>query len=284
MELQHIFLFVAVASALLNLLQTVRAGAPGPRNRALIVLIGAAIAWSAIRPIAGYVAGILWCALLLVPALLEQRRRGGGPTPHRSLNVWIDLSPVVLGLIILNTFVFLIEIFAGGPQNSLTLYRLGELDTISVIYAHQNWRIVTALFLHYGFLHLLFNMFALVVLGPPLEREIGSLTFAICYLLSGIGSSVLMILLVKTRLLQPLQLVGASGCIMGIVGAWAGFLLPHRHMPLAAQRLRNVVLIIVLQIAFDVVTPDVSMTAHLGGLVTGFVLGLALPRSASRGT
>jgi Uncharacterized membrane protein (homolog of Drosophila rhomboid) len=279
MEIQHIFLFVAVASALLNLLQTIRARAAGPRNRAFIVLLGSAIAWVFVRPIAGYIAAVLWCALLLLPATLAHRRRPDTEPYHRWHRVSIDPSPVVLTLVVLNIVIFLIEIFAGGPQNSLTLYRLGELDTISVLYAHQNWRIITALFLHYGFLHLLFNMFALVVLGPPLERQIGSTAFAVCYLLSGIGSSVLMILLVRMRLLPPLQLVGASGCIMGIVGTWAGFLLPNRHTPLAGHRLRNVVLIIALQIAFDLVTPDVSMTAHLGGLFTGFLLGLALPRS-----
>jgi rhomboid protease GluP len=131
--------------------------------------------------------------------------------------------------------------------------------------------------------HLAFNMFALLVLGPPLERQIGAIAFAVCYLLSGLGSSISVVLLAKLRFLPPLELVGASGCVMGIVGAWGGFLLRNRDAPHAVQRLRNVIVIVLMQIAFDFMTPNVSMSAHLGGLVTGFLLGLALGRQPVRG-
>jgi len=73
---------------------------------------------------------------------------------------------------------------------------------------------------------------------------------------------------------------------MGIVGAWAGFLLRHRHAPQAKQRLANILLIVVIQTAFDLSTPQVSMAAHLCGLIAGFLLGLALaprPLSVTRG-
>jgi rhomboid protease GluP len=63
---------------------------------------------------------------------------------------------------------------------------------------------------------------------------------------------------------------------MGIVGAWAGFLLLHRDAPRARQRLSNVIMIVVIQIAFDLSTPQVSMAAHLCGLITGFLVGLAI--------
>ncbi|MEY2492178.1 MAG: hypothetical protein QOH24_1129 [Verrucomicrobiota bacterium] len=284
MELQHIFLFTAVASSLLIVLQSFRSNASAPRAAALIVLLISAIAWLIVRPIAGYIAGIIWCGLLLLPAILRHRARAAADPFYRRRRSGIAISPVVLGLIIINCAVFLLEIFSGGPENPLTLYRLGELDTTSVLYAGQNWRLLSALFLHYGMLHLIFNMFALLVLGPPLERQIGGLAFAICYLLSGIGSGIIIVLLAKLRLLPPLQLVGASGCVMGVVGTWAGFLLRNQHAPLAGERLRNIVVIILLQIAFDIVTPDVSMSAHLGGLVIGFLIGLAIPAPVVRGT
>src|SRR5438105_3997 len=79
------------------------------------------------------------------------------------------------------------------------------------------------------------------------------------------------------------DLTGGSGVVMGIVGAWAGFLLRNRNAPLAVQRLQNVIVIVLMQIAFDFMTPNVSMSAHLGGLATGFLLGLALPRKPVRG-
>jgi rhomboid protease GluP len=72
------------------------------------------------------------------------------------------------------------------------------------------------------------------------------------------------------------QLVGASGSVMGVVGAWAGLLLRNRHLPTASHRLRSILIIVVMQTAFDLWTPQVSMTAHLSGLVTGLVMGFLL--------
>jgi rhomboid protease GluP len=134
-------------------------------------------------------------------------------------------------------------------------------------------------------LHLVFNLFALYVLGPPLEKIIGGLRFAVCYLVSGIGSTGGVVALTLLKIVQPAELVGSSGSVMGIVGAWAGFLLRHRHVWQARQRLLNILMIIVIQIAFDISTPQVSTSAHLCGLVTGFLLGLVLaPRRMALAT
>jgi rhomboid protease GluP len=107
-----------------------------------------------------------------------------------------------------------------------------------------------------------------------LERIIGSVRFVVFYLLAGLGSSAGVLLLRFHDLSRPEQLVGASGCVMGIVGVWAGYLLRHRHEPFAGRRLRNIVLIVAIQSAFDLSTPQISMVAHLSGLVTGVLLGL----------
>lgn len=280
MELNHILLFSAVATSLLLLLQALRPQDFGTRARAAIVLITAALAWLLARPIAGWLSALVWCALLVVPFFLGNRTRlNRHPTYGMSS---IVLSPVVRWLIIANVAVFILELLAGGSTNPMTLHRLGELDTNSIVYRHQYWRLLAALFLHYGPIHIFFNLFALLLLGPALERQIGSLIFAICYLVSGIGSNIAVVLLTKLRLLDPVQLVGASGCVMGVVGTWAGFLLRHRHALLARQRLRNIVVIVLLQLTFDLVTPRVSMSAHLGGLVTGFFLGSLLPRNGEK--
>jgi membrane associated rhomboid family serine protease len=284
MELNHILLFSAIATSALMVLQAFQPQSPGARARAAIVLIASALAWLLARPIAGWLAAIVWCALLVVPAFLRNRARAARYSYRQSGSdrFGITVSPVVLALIIINIAVFILELLAGGSTNPMTLHRLGELDTHSVIFRHQYWRLLTALFLHYGPVHIFFNLFALLLLGPALERQIGGFLFAVCYLVSGIGSSVAVVLLTKLRLLEPVQLVGASGCIMGVVGTWIGFLLRHRHAPLAQQRLRNIFVIVLLQLAFDLVTPRVSMSAHLGGLLTGFLFGLLVPAAYSR--
>jgi membrane associated rhomboid family serine protease len=193
-------------------------------------------------------------------------------------------SPAVLIFILLNAAAFLFEISFGDWNDPEILHQIGALEPYAVVVQGEYWRLFTALFLHGGFLHLLFNLFALYVLGPPLERSIGGVRFAMCYLISGLASSTGVVVLTVIGVVQVAQLVGASGCIMGIVGAWAGFLLRHRHAPHAKQRLTNVLMIVAIQTAFDLSTPQVSMAAHLCGLLAGFLLGLVLsPRAVAGG-
>jgi membrane associated rhomboid family serine protease len=323
-DLNHIFLFVAVISPLLVLARAWRPGGilRGWRIAAIIVLAITGVSWLLFREYAGYVGGGAWFALLFLPAVglrktsqlaaqgrydsarrlttalqflhptaqlreqlqlfqrLELHARAGDEIetenapqdqPGRLRN-----APVVVIFILLNIAAFCIELWRGALTNPITLHRLGALDFFAVISKGEFWRLFTALFLHYNLLHLVFNLFALYVLGPPLERTIGAVRFAACYLIAGVGSTGGVVLLTLLKIVRPAELVGASGCIMGIVGAWAGFLLRHRHAWQAKQRLLNILLIIAIQILFDISTPQVSTSAHLCGLVTGFVIGLAV--------
>ena len=166
------------------------------------------------------------------------------------------------------------EIALGGATNVRTLHKLGALEPNAVLVAHQYWRLLTALFLHYGALHILFNLYALYLLGPGLERIIGSTRFAIAYLLAGLGSSAGVVMLHVLGLTAATQLVGASGCVMGVIGISAGLLLRHRQTPLAGRRLREILLIVAFQTVFDLSTPQVSLSAHLSGFVTGLAIGM----------
>ena len=331
MDLNHIFLFLAVASSLLVIARTWRPGQPyrGSRIAALIVLAISCVSWIFLRSAAGYISGIAWFVLLLLPAiglrkmtefaakgdyksaarlgttlqilhptaelrdqvqlfrhLESQQNRPAAfrtaPSTDRVRHSQFRTTPAVLALILLNSATFLFEIFAGDLNDPEVLHRVGALEPYAVVVQGEYWRLFTALFLHGGFTHLLFNIFALYVLGPPLERSIGTIRFTVCYLVSGLASSAGVVGLTVLGFVEVAQLVGASGCIMGIVGTWAGLLVRHRHAPQAKQRLANVAMIIVIQVAFDLSTPQVSMAAHLCGLVAGFFLGLVLvPRATS---
>jgi rhomboid protease GluP len=185
-------------------------------------------------------------------------------------------APAVWALILLNVAMFGVELIFGGATNTLTLHNLGALEPDAVIVRHEYWRLLTALFLHYGALHIAFNLYALYILGPELERIIGSLRFVLSYLISGLGSSAGVVLLRAIGLTDADQLVGASGCVMGVIGVSAGLLLRHRQSPLAGRRLRNIIVIVALQTAFDLSTPQVSLAAHLSGFVTGVGVGAIL--------
>jgi membrane associated rhomboid family serine protease len=326
-QLNRIFLFIAVISPLLVLARAWRPGGMyrGWRLAALIVLGITGVSWFLVREQAGYIGAGAWFGLLFLPAVglrkideLASRGRYQSalqlasvlqlvhPTADlREQIAYLRLaqshSPAVLpalaherGLqdrqyhlrgtravflfIFLNSAVFLIEISSGDWRDPLVLHQLGALEPYAVIVEREYWRLFTALFLHGGSMHLLFNLFALYVLGPPLERSIGAIRFSACYFISGFGSSAGVVLLTWLGLIRPVQLVGASGCVMGVVGGLAGFLIRHRHAPDAGQRLANIALIIAIQIVFDVSTPQVSMAAHICGLITGSLVVLVLAR------
>ena len=90
-------------------------------------------------------------------------------------------------LIALNIFVFAVEIYSGGSTNLTVLYRMGALFPPAV-HAGEWWRLITALFLHFGALHLTMNMLGLWLLGPFTEFAFGFRRFILVYLLAGIGS------------------------------------------------------------------------------------------------
>ena len=215
-------------------------------------------------------------------ALLHRIEQSDRPAPRvfGSETGWPTTA--VLIFIVLNLLMFGAEVWFGGSTNQFTLHRLGALEPRAVRLGGEYWRMLTSLFLHYGPLHLIVNLYALFVIGPGLERIIGPVRFAFSYLLAGLGSSAGVLLLRMSGLSRPEQLVGASGCVRGIVGVWAGYLVRHRHEPFAGRRLWNIVLIVVIQTVFDLFTPQISMAAHLSGLVTGLLLGLFIRPRAHR--
>ncbi len=138
------------------------------------------------------------------------------------------------------------------------------------------WRLLTCVFLHVGFVHLLLNMVCLSLAGPLVERVYGSVGFAILYLLAGVGGSI------ASALWHPLVVgVGASGAIFGVIGALLAFLMLRRSaIPMTALKpLRTSTLLFV---AYNLVpgflSPRIDNAAHLGGLVVGFVSGLLMCR------
>jgi rhomboid protease GluP len=214
-------------------------------------------------------------------ALLRRIERNDRTTTRTFAAETTRPTTAVLILIALNVTMFVAEVTNGGSMNAWTLHRLGALELVAVRVDGEYWRLLTSLFLHFGPLHLLFNLYALFIIGPGLERVLGSIRFGICYLLSGLGSGLGVLFLRLVGLNSAEQLVGASGCVMGLVGAWAGLLLRHRDSPLAGRRLKNILMIVAIQTAFDLSTPQISMAAHMSGLASGLALGLLFaPRRA----
>lgn len=173
-------------------------------------------------------------------------------------------TPVLTyALIAVNVVVFVLQMASGNLEKQLALWPPAVADG-------QVYRLATSAFLHYGATHLLFNMWALYVVGPPLEMWLGRLRFGALYALSGLGGSVLV------YLVSPLDTAtaGASGAIFGLFGAT--FVVGKR----LAVDVRWVVVVIGLNLVFTFLVPlissqRISWQAHVGGLVTGGLVAAA---------
>ena len=179
--------------------------------------------------------------------------------------------------IALNVFMFVAESCLGGGTNMRVLYRLGALFPPAVR-AGEWWRLIASMFLHYGALHLTMNMLGLWFLGPFVEFALGFRRFMLVYLLAGIGSMATVLAFSSGAHAESLT-VGASGCVMGLVGATGSLMFRGwlRENALAAKRRLGLMLLIVsMEALFDSMVPQVSMTAHLSGALIGFVATLVL--------
>jgi membrane associated rhomboid family serine protease len=202
---------------------------------------------------------------------------------------------VTLGLIVINIAVMLLAVAMSGPQalfggfftGASRIHAIGAVVGIDVtelpdgrivrgafpgsgdVYPGIDhgafYRLLTGMFIHYGPLHLLINMWALWVLGRNLEAALGPGRFAGLYLLSGLGGSV------AAYLFQPDSLTaGASGALFGLFAAL--FIVLRR----LGRDTSSVIPVIVINLIFTFAVPGISIAGHIGGLVTGAVLAAGL--------
>ena len=147
--------------------------------------------------------------------------------------------------------------------------------------AGEWWRLVSSMFLHYGFFHLAFNMLALVYFGRIVERLLGNVGFLVTYFVAGIGGSIASVAW-RTDVVSA----GASGAVYGIAGALIGFLVWRRDtIPLPVlKRLRNgMISFLAIEMYYGIKQPQIDMAAHVGGLIAGFLCGLVLSQPLALG-
>jgi membrane associated rhomboid family serine protease len=168
-------------------------------------------------------------------------------------------APVVTYVLIaVNVVMFALQTISHDVQSALVMHS-------PAVAGGELYRLLTSAFLHYGPLHLVFNMWALYVVGPPLEAALGRLRYTALYLLSALGGSVLVFLLASLGAATA----GASGAVFGLFGA--AFVVGRR----LRVDVRWIVALIVVNLVITVVAPNISWQGHLGGLVTGAVVAAA---------
>lgn len=180
-----------------------------------------------------------------------------------------NIPPVVLNLIIINVIAFVAQMALDSTLNITMRFGLFSYDSG----LFEPYQLVTHMFLHGGFLHILFNMYALWLFGSVLERMWGPKKFLIFYLVCGLAAGLTQMFFVSGG-----PAIGASGAIMGLLAAFAYtfpntqfYILPF-PFPIKAKYMAAIYAAIDLFGGFAGGGDGVAHFAHLGGLVTGLIL------------
>ncbi|MGH2726389.1 MAG: rhomboid family intramembrane serine protease, partial [Actinomycetota bacterium] len=180
-------------------------------------------------------------------------------------------------LIAANVAWFVKLLVSGGWNEPGVLFDNGALSV--PLQSGEWWRLFTAMFVHIGPVHLLFNMYALFLFGPAVEGRYGRFRFFALYFASGFLGSAFSVAFTNGGIRA-----GASGGVFGVLGCWIAFYLRHRNVRGSRDQLRSLFFLVGINLFLGLSIGGVDNFAHLGGLVGGFVTGTALEQWArSRG-
>ena len=178
-------------------------------------------------------------------------------------DVFSPKKPVVTyALIIINLFVFLFPMFYGNTEQVYNLFAsYGPFVKMGEYY-----RLLTAAFLHANIAHLIFNMYALWIIGMQLESFIGRWRYLVVYLFSAITGSLLSVIVTPDAVS-----VGASGAIFGLLGAllYFGY---HYRVYLGTVIKSQIIPLIVINLLLGFMVPGIDNAAHIGGLIGGALI------------
>ncbi len=183
---------------------------------------------------------------------------------------------ITVALVAINIIVHIVLSILGNTEDVYFMLQHGAMYPPNLLENGEYWRLLTATFMHFGFLHILNNMVILAVSGQILEEAMGHIKYLILYLLSGIfGMLVSYLQMLHSG--EYSVAAGASGAIFGIIGALLWIVIRHkgRYESLTG---RGLLFMIVICLYYGVVTAGVDNYGHIGGLVGGFLLGILLYR------
>lgn len=146
-----------------------------------------------------------------------------------------------------------------------------------LIHAGEWWRLVTGAFLHGGIMHIFFNMYALWLFGPQIERQVGSASFAALYAAALLWGSALFLIMVPAGVA-----VGASGAIFGLFGAWIAASYRIRHTPAGKRLFQQLIVLLAINLALPFIISGVAWQAHVGGLLAGLAVVWAWQKAGMR--
>lgn len=175
-------------------------------------------------------------------------------------------APATKTFIVLAGIFFVLTEFAGMRSTLLEMFA----QVNAFVAEGEWWRLFTPILLHASITHILFNMWALWVLGPQIERGVGTWPFVGAYLASAAAGGAFMFVMGG---LDAPAAVGASGAIFGLFGIWANWAVRRRNTMHGRVLLRQIGFLLLLNAALPFIIRGIAWEAHLGGLIAGFVIG-----------
>lgn len=182
-------------------------------------------------------------------------------------------SKVTSAIIAINILMFIISVFLSKSIldiNNYVLYELGA-SFKPAVQQGQLHRLITAMFLHGGLVHIAFNMYALFILGTMIEKLYGSFNYFIIYFISGLCSSILSVMLSVTMTIS----VGASGAIFGLLGAALVFGYRNKNS-IGKEFMKGIIQVIAINIIIGLSIPQIDNFGHIGGLIGGIVISFII--------
>lgn len=175
-------------------------------------------------------------------------------------------SPVTFTLLLIIITYYIIISLNGGTTDMETLVRFGALFPPFVKEFNEYYRFISSIFIHIGITHLLFNSYALYIFGTQIERLMGHVKYLIFFLLAGIGGNI------ATYFFNFVSIsAGASGSLFGVLGAFFYLILHHKNM-ITPEGRRSILKLLGINLAITFIIPNISITAHLGGFIMGYLL------------
>ena len=169
-------------------------------------------------------------------------------------------------LMVLNILLYLVPIITGTYDEFLNNFSIFP----PAIRNGEYYRLITGTFLHAGLFHLLFNVYALYVIGTQLESFLGKFKYLICYLFSALTGALLSMMFLKGN-----ASVGASGAIFGLMGSLVYFGY-HYRVYLGTTLKSQIIPLIVLNLLLGFMLSNVDVAGHIGGLIGGYLITMGL--------
>ena len=208
-----------------------------------------------------------------IAKIIQSLRQEKVASDNRGKKSIINITNVLIGL---NVIMFIISAILSKSISNIDTNVLVYLGAKVNFYIEQGeiYRLVTAMFLHGGLMHIVFNMYALYALGDLTEQTYGKSGYVSIYFISGITASIL------SYILSPAVSVGASGAIFGLLGAALVFGFQERDR-IGKDFLTNIGSVVVLNVIIGFSQSNIDNAGHFGGLIGGIIIALII-RSIKR--